>query len=77
MKQIEEKLIKAVKEVRTNMHSIQNELGKIALLEARKHELIQAYKEQETALNKVSETIREQYGDGEVDLESGTFSPAE
>lgn len=74
MSQIKEELLTAVKEARNNMAAIQSELGSIALIELRKEALLEEYKNQQNALNKASEDIREEYGDGEVNLETGEFT---
>lgn len=74
MAQIKEELLNAVKEARNTMAAIQSELGSIALVELRKEALLEEYKNQQGALNEATNNIREEYGDGEVDLESGEFT---
>lgn len=74
MAQIKEELLNAVKEARNTMAAIQSELGSIALVELRKEALLEEYKKQQGALNEATNNIREEYGDGEVDLESGEFT---
>lgn len=74
MAQIKEELLDAVKEARNTMAAIQSELGSIALVELRKEALLEEYKKQQGALNEATNSIREEYGDGEVDLESGEFT---
>ena len=74
MAQIKEELLDAVKEARNTMAAIQSELGSIALVELRKEALLEEYKKQQGALNEATNNIREEYGDGEVDLESGEFT---
>jgi hypothetical protein len=56
------------------MQSIQLELGAIALAELRKEALMAAYKEQQENIQKTTEAIREEYGDGSVNLETGEFT---
>lgn len=56
------------------MQSIQMELGAIALAELRKEALMAAYKEQQANIQKTTEAIREEYGDGSVNLETGEFT---
>ena len=74
MAQIKEELLNAVKEARNTMVAIQSELGSIALIELSKEALLEEYKKQQGALNEATNNIREEYGDGEVNLESGEFT---
>ena len=74
MAQIKEELLNAVKEARNTMAAIQSELGSIALIELSKEALLEEYKKQQGALNEATNNIREEYGDGEVNLESGEFT---
>ena len=75
MAQVKEELLNAVKDCQKAMQAIQVELGAIALAELRKEALLAAYKEQQTKVQEATEAIREEYGDGSVDLESGEFTP--
>lgn len=75
MMQVKEELLNAVKEAQKTMQAIQMELGSIALIELRKETLIAAYKEQQTKVQEATEAIRNEYGDGSVNLESGEFTP--
>ena len=75
MAQVKEELLNAVKNAQKTMQSIQLELGAIALAEIRKEALVAAYKEQQSKVQEATEAIREEYGDGSVDLESGEFTP--
>jgi FMN-dependent NADH-azoreductase len=74
MAQVKEELLNAVKEAQAAMQSIQMELGAIALAELRKEALMAAYKEQQENIQKTTEAIREEYGDGSVNLETGEFT---
>lgn len=75
MAQVKEELLGAVKDAQKAMQAIQMELGAIALAELRKEALMASYKEQQANIQKATEAIREEYGDGSVDLESGEFTP--
>ena len=74
MAKVKEELLNAVKEAQAAMQSIQMELGAIALAELRKEALMAAYKEQQENIQKTTEAIREEYGDGSVNLETGEFT---
>lgn len=76
MAKVKEELLNAVKEAQKNMQAIQMELGVIVLVELRKDALLKAYEEQQAELKKATESIQAEYGDGNVDLESGEFTPA-
>ena len=75
MAQVKEEFLNAVKEAQAAMQSIQMELGAIALAEIRKEALMKAYKDQQEKIQQTTEAIREEYGDGSVNLESGEFTP--
>ena len=75
MAKVKEELLGAVKDAQKAMQAIQMELGAIALAELRKEALMAAYKEQQSKVQETTEAIREEYGDGSVDLESGEFTP--
>lgn len=75
MAKVKEELLGAVKDAQKAMQGIQMELGAIALAELRKEALMAAYKEQQSKVQETTEAIREEYGDGSVDLESGEFTP--
>jgi len=75
MAKVKEELLSAVKDAQKAMQAIQMELGAIALAELRKEALMAAYKEQQSKVQEATEAIREEYGDGSVDLESGEFTP--
>ena len=77
MTTIKKEMLDSVKEAQGNMQSIQNELGAIALAELRKDALLKAFVEQQEASKSATEAIREEYGDGSINLESGEFTPEE
>lgn len=75
MAKVKEELLNAVKDAQKAMQSIQMELGAIALAEIRKEALVAAYKEQQSKVQEATTAIREEHGDGSVDLDSGEFVP--
>ena len=74
MAKIKEELIESINESRRTLAAIQSELGAIALAELRKEALLEEYKAQQAKVNETTEAIREEYGDGEVNLETGEFT---
>ena len=74
MAKIKEELIEAINDARKTMAAIQSELGALALAELRKEALLEEYKAQQLKVNDTTEAIREEYGDGEVNLETGEFT---
>lgn len=76
MAKVKEELLNAVKEAQKNMQAIQMELGVIMLAELRKDALLKAYEEQQAEIKKATEAIQSEMGDGNVDLETGEFTPA-
>ena len=77
MATVNQEYIDTVKNAQATMKAIQSELGAIALVEIRKEALLAAYKAEEQKVQETSTKIREEYGDGSLDLESGEFTPAE
>jgi hypothetical protein len=77
MATVNQEYIDTVKNAQATMKAIQSELGALALVELRKEALLAAYKEEEQKIQETSTKIREEYGDGSLDLESGEFTPAE
>ena len=77
MTTIKEEMLDSVKQAQANMQSIQNELGALALAQLRKDALLKAFSEQQEAAQQVTESIREEYGDGSINLETGEFTPEE
>lgn len=76
MTKVKEELLDAVKEAQKNMQAIQMELGVIMLAELRKDALLKAYEEQQVKIKDATEAIQAEYGDGNVSLETGEFTPA-
>lgn len=76
MAKVKEELLNAVKEAQKNMQAIQMELGVIMLAELRKDALLKAYEEQQAEIKNATEAIQSEMGDGNVDLETGEFTPA-
>lgn len=74
MAKIKEELIEAINDARKTMAAIQSELGALALAELRKEALLEEYKAQQLKVNETTDAIREEYGDGEVNLETGEFT---
>ena len=77
MATVNQEHIDTIKNAQATMKAIQSELGAIALVELRKESLLAAYKAEEQKIQETSTKIREEYGDGSLDLESGEFTPAE
>jgi hypothetical protein len=77
MATVNQEYIDTVKNAQATMKAIQSELGAIALVELRKESLLAAYKAEDQKVQETSTKIREEYGDGTLDLESGEFTPAE
>ena len=71
---IREELMDSIKDARNKMSAIQNELGSLPIRNAA---LIKAFADQEAEAQAVSDAIREEYGDGMVDLETGEFTANE
>jgi hypothetical protein len=76
MAKVKQELLDAVKEVQKNLQAIQMELGAIALAELRKAALLKAYEEQQAKIKEATDAIQATHGDGNVDLETGEFTPA-
>lgn len=76
MAKVKQELLDAVKEAQKNLQAIQMELGAIALAELRKDALLKAYEEQQAKIKEVTDAIQAEHGDGNVDLETGEFTPA-
>jgi hypothetical protein len=77
MATVNQEYIDTIKNAQATMKAIQSELGAIALVELRKESLLAAYKAEDQKVQETSTKIREEYGDGSLDLESGEFTPAE
>lgn len=74
MAKVNQEYVDTVKNAQATMKAIQSELGAIALVELRKESLLAAYKAEEQKIQEVSAKIREEHGDGSLDLESGEFT---
>lgn len=77
MAKVKEEYIGKITNAQAVMQRIQAELGQIALLENRKAFLLAEYASQEQLLNEVGAQIKEEYGDGTVDVGTGEFTPEE
>lgn len=75
MAQVKQELLDKVKEAQKNIQTIHVELGAISLAELRKASLFKAFEEQQAKINEATEAIRAEYGDGNVDLDTGEFTP--
>ena len=76
MAKVKQELLDAVKEAQKNLQAIQMELGVIVLAELRKDALLKAYEEQQVKIKEATDAIQAEHGDGNVDLETGEFTPA-
>jgi hypothetical protein len=76
MAKVNQELLDAVKEAQKNLQAIQMELGVIVLAELRKAALLKAYEEQQAKIKEATDAIQATHGDGNVDLETGEFTPA-
>jgi hypothetical protein len=74
MATVNQEYIDTIKNAQATMKAIQSELGAIALVELRKESLLAAYKAEDQKVQETSTKIREEYGDGTLDLESGEFT---
>lgn len=77
MAKINDEQLEAIKTAKGEMEKIQAELGMIALMELRKNLLLEEYAKRETAINETIEAISAEHGDGQLDLETGEFTPTE
>jgi hypothetical protein len=68
MAKVKQELLDAVKEAQKNLQAIQMELGVIVLAELRKDALLK--------IKEATDAIQAEHGDGNVDLETGEFTPA-
>lgn len=79
-KKLETTEIEKIKELQMRSANITTEFGNLEVLklqvEARKNELVNAYnalKEEEASFGK---TLSDKYGDGNIDIEKGEFTPS-
>jgi|TARA_B100000900_G_C20501984_1_gene684165 hypothetical protein len=77
MEKIKKESLESIKSIQTDMNKIQQELGAISLLEARKSTLISSHTELEEKMAEARKVILEEHGDGTVNLDTGEFTPVE
>jgi hypothetical protein len=77
MAKIDEQLIAKINEAKNEMQQIQMELGAIALAEISKEILLENYKKLKTTIDETVSEIGKEFGDGQIDLETGEFTPSE
>ena len=78
-KKLSEKELQTLKEYQEKINIIVVNLGKLDLqinsLENTKKNLIKEYQEIETSQQKTALELQNKYGEGDIDLESGEFTP--
>jgi len=78
-KKLSEKELQPLKEYQEKINIIIVSLGKLDLqinsLENTKKNLIKEYQELETSQQKTALELQDKYGEGNIDLESGEFTP--
>jgi len=78
-KKLSEKELQPLKEYQEKTNIIVVSLGKLDLqinsLENTKKNLIKEYQELETSQQKTALELQDKYGEGNIDLESGEFTP--
>lgn len=77
MAKIDEQLIAKINEAKNEMQQIQMELGAITLAEISKEILLDNYKKLKTTIDETVAEIGKEFGDGQIDLETGEFTPSE
>jgi len=77
MAKIDEQLIAKINQAKNEMQQIQMELGAIALAEISKDILLENYKKLKTTIDETVSEIGAEFGDGQIDLETGEFTPTE
>lgn len=81
MAKVSEELLNQVKELRSKQASLQSEAGSLAITQEEIKERLSAIfaevKELGNEAQGIMGKIREEHGDGSVDLESGEFTPAD
>ena len=77
MAKIDEQLIAKINEAKNEMQQIQMELGAIALAEISKEILLANYKKLKTTIDETVSEIGTEFGDGQINLETGEFTPSE
>ena len=78
-KKLSEKELQPLKEYQEKINIIVVSLGKLDLqinsLENTKKNLIKEYQELETSQQKTALELQDKYGEGNIDLENGEFTP--
>jgi len=81
MAKVSEEILNEVKELRTKQGSLQAEMGSLGItkqeIKEREAAIYAELKELGSKAQESMNKIREEYGDGSVDLESGEFTPAD
>tara|TARA_R110001606_G_C15361245_1_gene648566 strand:- start:1800 stop:2063 length:264 start_codon:yes stop_codon:yes gene_type:complete len=77
MSQVSKELLTELQEAKQTMQAIQNELGLMAIAESSKPELLAKYKEMQAQIRTASEKIQEEHGAGNLDIDTGEFTPSE
>lgn len=72
---VKPELIDRVKQAQIALQQIQLELGQIAMLEVRKSALLQEAVNKQNEITQAVKDIQLIYGDGEVNPETGEFTP--
>ena len=80
MAKVSEEILGEIKELRSKQGSLQSEMGSLGITEQeikeRKAAIYAELKELGGKAQEAMSKIREEHGDGSVDLESGEFTPA-
>jgi len=81
MAKVSEEILSEVKELRTKQGSLQAEMGSLGItkqeIKEREAAIYAELKELGSKAQESMNKIREEYGDGSVDLETGEFTPAD
>lgn len=80
MAKVSEEILSEIKELRNNQGSLRAEMGSLTItkleIEEREAEIYAELKELGGKAQEAMNKIREEHGDGSVDLESGEFTPS-
>lgn len=80
MAKVSEEILSEIKDLRTKQGSLQAEMGSLGItkleIEEREAAIYAELKELGSKAQEAMGKIREEYGDGSVDLESGEFTPS-
>ena len=78
---IREELLQQVKQIRTSAIQITTTLGDLVIdennIKLQKEELLKNYSELIVSEKNLIDTINKEYGEGNLDLETGEFTPTE